>query len=393
MKKFLSMSLVIAMLAMTLTGCGGGSSDSASTESGDATTFKIGATGPLTGGLAYYGNEVKQGAELAIEEVNAAGGINGMEVELNFQDDEGDTEKVINAYNTLKDWNAHVILGAVTSDPSISLAAETANDNMFQITASGSSPDIVVSPNVFQVCFSDTNQGKASAVYMGENKIATKVAVIYDSSSSYSAGIYESFAKELANYADIEIVSAEAFTADNNTDFSVQLTSAKNAGADLVFLPVYYQQATTILKQAADMQYAPTFFGCDGLDGILGVDGFDTALAEGVMLLTPFAADEAAAATQDFVAKYEEAYGATPSQFAADAYDAIYVIKAAAEEAGVTADMSASDICDAMVAAMTTIEVEGVTSIEGVPMTWDENGMVDKAPKAVIIENGAYKAM
>ena len=393
MKKFLSMSLVIAMLAMTLTGCGGGSSDSASTESGDATTFKIGATGPLTGGLAYYGNEVKQGAELAIEEVNAAGGINGMEVELNFQDDEGDTEKVINAYNTLKDWNAHVILGAVTSDPSISLAAETANDNMFQITASGSSPDIVVSPNVFQVCFSDTNQGKASAVYMGENKIATKVAVIYDSSSSYSAGIYESFAKELANYADIEIVSAEAFTADNNTDFSVQLTSAKNAGADLVFLPVYYQQATTILKQAADMQYAPTFFGCDGLDGILGVDGFDTALAEGVMLLTPFAADEAAQATQDFVAKYEEAYGATPSQFAADAYDAIYVIKAAAEEAGVTADMSASDICDAMVAAMTTIEVEGVTSIEGVPMTWDENGMVDKAPKAVIIENGAYKAM
>ena len=393
MKKFLSMSLVIAMLAMTLTGCGGGSSDSASTESGDATTFKIGATGPLTGGLAYYGNEVKQGAELAIEEVNAAGGINGMEVELNFQDDEGDTEKVINAYNTLKDWNAHVILGAVTSDPSISLAAETTNDNMFQITASGSSPDIVVSPNVFQVCFSDTNQGKASAVYMGENKIATKVAVIYDSSSSYSAGIYESFAKELANYADIEIVSAEAFTADNNTDFSVQLTSAKNAGADLVFLPVYYQQATTILKQAADMQYAPTFFGCDGLDGILGVDGFDTALAEGVMLLTPFAADEAAQATQDFVAKYEEAYGATPSQFAADAYDAIYVIKAAAEEAGVTADMSASDICDAMVAAMATIEVEGVTSIEGVPMTWDENGMVDKAPKAVIIENGAYKAM
>lgn len=393
MKKFLSMSLVIAMLAMTLTGCGGGSSDSASTESGDATTFKIGATGPLTGGLAYYGNEVKQGAELAIEEVNAAGGINGMEVELNFQDDEGDTEKVINAYNTLKDWNAHIILGAVTSDPSISLAAETTNDNMFQITASGSSPDIVVSPNVFQVCFSDTNQGKASAVYMGENKIATKVAVIYDSSSSYSAGIYESFAKELANYSDIEIVSAEAFTADNNTDFSVQLTSAKNAGADLVFLPVYYQQATTILKQAADMQYAPTFFGCDGLDGILGVDGFDTALAEGVMLLTPFAADEAAQATQDFVAKYEEAYGATPSQFAADAYDAIYVIKAAAEEAGVTADMSASDVCDAMVAAMATIEVEGVTSIEGVPMTWDENGMVDKAPKAVIIENGAYKAM
>ena len=141
------------------------------------------------------------------------------------------------------------------------------------------------------------------------------------------------------------------------------------------------------------MQYAPTFFGCDGLDGILGVDGFDTALAEGVMLLTPFAADDMAKATQDFVAKYEEAYKATPSQFAADAYDAVYVVKAAAEKAGITADMSASDICDALVEQMKTIEVEGITSVEGVPMKWDESGMVDKAPKAVIITDGAYKAM
>lgn len=388
MKKVLSMSLVVAMTVAALTGCGGGSTE----EAGGSDTFKIGGMGPITGGAAYYGTEVKQGAQIAIDEINEAGGINGMKVEFNFQDDEADAEKAVNAYNTLKDWGVQAIVGATTSDATISLAAETANDNVFQITPSGSSVDCVTNPNAFQVCFSDPNQGIASAQYIAENKLATKVAVIYDSSSSYSSGIYENFAKE-AKSKGIEVVATGSFTADNNTDFSVQLQDAKNKGAELVFLPVYYQQACIILKQAADMQYAPTFFGCDGLDGILGVDGFDTALAEGVMLLTPFAADDMAQATQDFVAKYEEAYKATPSQFAADAYDAVYVVKAAAEKAGITADMSASDICDALVEQMKTIEVEGITSVEGVPMKWNESGMVDKAPKAVIITDGAYKAM
>ena len=388
MKKFLSMSLIVAMTVATLTGCGGGSTE----EKGGADTLKIGSMGPITGGAAYYGTEVKQGAQIAIDEINEAGGINGIKVEFNFQDDEADAEKAVNAYNTLKDWGVQMIVGATTSDATISLAAETANDNVFQITPSGSSVDCVTNPNAFQVCFSDPNQGIASAQYIAENKLALKVAVIYDSSSSYSSGIYENFAKE-AKAEGIDIVATGSFTADNNTDFSVQLQDAKNNGAELVFLPVYYQQACIILKQAADMQYAPTFFGCDGLDGILGVDGFDTALAEGVMLLTPFAADDMAKATQDFVAKYEEAYKATPSQFAADAYDAVYVVKAAAEKAGITADMSASDICDALVEHMKTIEVEGITSVEGVPMKWDEHGMVDKAPKAVIITDGAYKAM
>lgn len=388
MKKVLSMSLIVAMTVATLTGCGGGSTE----EKGGADTLKIGSMGPITGGAAYYGTEVKQGAQIAIDEINEAGGINGIKVEFNFQDDEADAEKAVNAYNTLKDWGVQMIVGATTSDATISLAAETANDNVFQITPSGSSVDCVTNPNAFQVCFSDPNQGIASAQYIAENKLASKVAVIYDSSSSYSSGIYENFAKE-AKAEGIDIVATGSFTADNNTDFSVQLQDAKNNGAELVFLPVYYQQACIILKQAADMQYAPTFFGCDGLDGILGVDGFDTALAEGVMLLTPFAADDMAQATQDFVGKYEEAYKATPSQFAADAYDAVYVVKAAAEKAGITADMSASDICDALVEQMKTIEVEGITSVEGVPMKWDENGMVDKAPKAVIITDGAYKAM
>lgn len=388
MKKALSMLLVIAMMATMVAGCGGGSEE----EAGSSDTFKIGGTGPTTGGAAYYGNEVKKGMEIAVEEINANGGIGGKQIEMNFQDDEADPEKVINAYNVLKDWGVHMIVGATTSDASIAMAAETANDNIFQITPSGSAVDCVTNPNAFQICFSDPNQGIASAQYIAEHELATKIAVIYDSSSSYSAGIYENFAAE-AEKQGLEIVAAEAFTADNNTDFSVQLQTARDAGAELVFLPIYYQQACIILKQAADMQYEPAFFGCDGLDGILGVEGFDTALAEDVMLLTPFAPDDMAESTQEFVAKYEEAYGTTPSQFAADAYDAVYTIKAAAEEAGITPDMSASEMCDALIGVMTVIEVEGITSIEGVPMKWDENGMVEKAPKAVVIKDGAYAAM
>ena len=387
MKKTLSMFLVVAMMATLLVGCGGSDSEATTSD-----TFKIGGTGPTTGGAAYYGNEVKNGMQIAVDEINEAGGIAGKQIEMNFQDDEADPEKVINAYNTLKDWGVQMIVGATTSDACIALAAETANDNVFQITPSGSTVDCVTNANAFQICFSDPNQGVASAQYIGQNNVATKVAVIYDSSSSYSSGIYENFAAEAKNQG-IEIVSAEAFTADNNTDFSVQLQTAKEAGAELVFLPIYYQQACIILKQAADMQYEPIFFGCDGLDGILGVEGFDTALAEDVMLLTPFAPDDMAESTQAFVAKYEEQFGSTPSQFAADAYDAVYTIKAAAEEAGIKPDMSASDICDALVGVMTVIEVEGITSIEGVPMKWDENGMVEKAPKAVIIKDGAYAAM
>ena len=201
---------------------------------------------------------------------------------------------------------------------------------------------------------------------------------------------YEKFVKEAENQP-FEVVAAEAFTADNKTDFSVQLQKAKDAGADMVFLPIYYQESALILTQAAAMGYAPKWFSCDGMDGILGgVDNFDVSLTEGVMLLTPFAADATDDLTQSFVTKYKEKYGETPNQFAADSYDAIYVIKAAIEKSGVTPDMSVSDICDGMKAAMTEITVDGLT---GNGMTWTADGEANKAPKAVVIENGAYKAM
>lgn len=403
-KRVLSLSLALAMAA-SLTACGSSSSTTETTAAAaaDATTaaagasseassgkvFKIGGIGPVTGAAAVYGLAVKNGAQIAVDEINADGGINGYQIEFNFQDDEHDAEKSVNAYNTLKDWGVQVLMGTVTSAPCVAVADKTNADNMFQITPSGSSVECAQNPNVFRVCFSDPDQGAASATYIAENKLAEKIAVIYDSSDVYSSGIYEKFAAEAANQG-LEIVDAEAFTADSNKDFSTQLQKAKDAGADLVFLPIYYTEASLILKQADTMGYAPKFFGCDGMDGILQVENFDTKLAEGLMLLTPFAADAQDELTQKFVTSYKENYGETPIQFAADAYDAIYAIKAAMEEADITPETSVSDTCDKMKEAMLKIKVNGLT---GEDMTWTEDGEPHKAPKAVKVVDGAYQAM
>lgn len=402
MKKFISLALVAAMTA-SLAACGSSSSSTetsaASSESSAETeaaaeagsdsadgVFVIGGSGPLTGGAAIYGQAVKNGGQIAVDEINEAGGINGYQVKWVFEDDEHDAEKALNAYNTLKDEGLQMMVGTVTSGPCLAVVQETADDNMFQITPSGTTQDITANPNVFRMCFSDPAQGAKSAQYIGEHGLATKVGVIYDSSDPYSQGIYESFDADAANYG-IEIVAAEAFTADSKTDFTAQLQKMKDAGAELVFLPFYYTEAALVLKQAKDMNYAPTFFGCDGMDGILNLENFDTSLAEGLMLLTPFSADATDDLTVNFVTKYNELFGETPIQFAADAYDCVYAIKAAAEKANITPDMSVSDICDALEPAMTEIEFDGLT---GTGIKFDENGEPDKAPKAVVIENGAY---
>lgn len=404
MKKLVSVSLAAAMVA-SMTACGSNNTaettaaaaaaettaaageTSAAAESqtaADGASFKIGVTGPLTGAAAAYGNAVVNGAKLAADEINAAGGVNGYTFEVNGQDDENDTEKAINAYNTLKDWGMQILVGTTTSKPCIAVAAETANDNMFQITPSGSAVECVANDNVFRVCFADPDQGTASAKYIGEHKLATKVAIIYDSSTEYSSGLREAFVNEAANQG-IEIVADEAFTADTNTDFSVQLDKAKDAGAELVFLPIYYQEASIILKQASDKEFAPIFFGCDGMDGILSVENFDKSLAEGLMLLTPFSTTEET--SKAFTDAYVAAYGIEPNQFAADSYDAVYAVKAAIEQSGVTPDMSVSDICEGLKTAMTEIKIDGLT---GSDMTWNAAGEPNKAPKAVMIENGEY---
>lgn len=405
MKKALSVLLATAMVATCLGGCGqeseSGSTDAAGTTTGtesaasaestaaDGTVFKIGGIGPTTGGAAIYGTAVMNAAQIAVDEINAAGGMNGYQVEFKAEDDQHDAEKSVNAYNSLKDWGMQILMGTVTTTPCVAVSEKTAEDGMFELTPSASSTDVIVNDNVFQVCFTDPNQGTASAQYIAQNGLATKVAIIYDSSDVYSSGIEATFVEEAANQG-LEVVAEEAFTADSKTDFSTQLQKAQSAGAELVFLPIYYTEASIILTQANGMGYEPTFFGVDGMDGILGVENFDTSLAEGVMLLTPFAADAQDEATQAFVAKYQEAYGEIPNQFAADAYDAIYIIKAAIEEAGATPDMSVSDLGTALSEAMTKITVDGLT---GDGMTWEATGEASKAPKAVVIKDGAYAAM
>lgn len=411
-KRFLSLLLVLSIMVVSLAACGTKNNKSGTDKdskqqseqkedkgqvqedkeqvkdeaNSDAKKFYIGGIGPITGAAAVYGQHVMNAAEIAVKEINDAGGVNGALIEFRFEDDEHDPEKSVNAYNTLKDWGMQILMGTVTSNPANAVKEETYADNMFMLTPSASAPDVVQYDNAFQVCFTDPNQGIGSAQYIADHNLASKVAVIYNSSDVYSTGIYEKFAEEAKNH-DFEIVAAEAFTDDSKSDFTVQLQKAKAAGAELIFLPIYYEEATLILTQANAMDYKPVFFGCDGLDGILGVDNFDTSLAEGVMLLTPFAADAEDEKTQAFVKKFEETYGVIPNQFAADAYDAIYIIKAAIEESGVTPDMSASEICEGLKEAMTKISVDGLT---GAGMTWTASGEVNKQPMAVVIENGQY---
>ena len=388
-KKAASLALASA-LVVSLAACGSnGSDDSKEGSSSGSDVFMIGGIGPTTGNNAIYGTAVKNGIQLAVDEINADGGINGYQIEYQFEDDQSDSEKSVNAYNTLKDWGMQMLVGTVTSAPCVAVVEESHADNLFQFTPSATTVEAVQYDNAFRMCFSDPSQGTVSADYIADNSLASKIAVIYDSSDTYSTGIYQSFAAE-AEERGLEIVTAQAFTADSSTDFSVQIQKAKDSGAELVFLPIYYQQASLILAQADRAGFAPKWFGVDGMDGILNVEGFDGSLAEGLMFLTPFTPNEEDEATQTFVANYEEAFGDTPIQFAADAYDCMYVIKAAVEQADITPDMSISDICDAMKTAMTEITIDGLT---GKQITWGEDGEPSKEPTVVVIENGEYSVL
>ena len=399
--RILSLALAGVLSVSLLAGCGGGQGNAETPSGGETTsvnessapageaggTFKIGMIGPLTGGAAIYGTAVANAAQIAVDEINALGG--DIQFELLTEDDTNDAETAVNAYNALMGEGMQILLGTVTTTPALAVVPYTYDERVFTLTPSGSGDDVIEdNDNVFQVCFTDSNQGTRSAQYMDEHFEDLKIAIIYRNDDAYSQGIRDNFVAE-AETRGMEIVYEGTFTEASQTDFSNQLTSAQSAGANMVFLPIYYEPASVILTQANAMGYAPTFFGVDGMDGILGVDGFDTSLAEGVYLLTPFSADAEDEATQAFVAEYQERFGGIPNQFAADAYDGIYIIYEAIQAAGVTADMSNEEICDALIAAMGELSVVGLTSA-GSEMTWDENGAVSKDPAAVIIENGTY---
>ena len=390
-KKFFAMVMAGVMAVSVLAGCGSNNNTPAASGSGAASggdstqTFKIGTIGPLSGPYAIYGQAVANGAQIAVDEINAAGG--DFKFELSAQDDEGDGEKSVNAYNNLMDWGMQVLVGPTTTGASVAVAAKCYEERTFMLTPSASSVDVTAGKdNVFQVCFTDPNQGTGSADYIAEHFAGENVAVIYQNDNPYSQGIRDTFVAE-ASAQGVNVVSETTFTTDTASDFSVQINAAKSAGATVMFLPIYYQEASIILKQSQAAGYEPTFFGVDGMDGILTMEGFDASLAEGVMLLTPFNADSTDERTAAFVKKYQELYGEVPNQFAADAYDCVYAYAQALEAAGATPEMSADELCTAMIEQFTTMTFDGLT---GTGMTWNAEGQVTKSPKGMVIQDGAY---
>ena len=405
MKKFFALLLALVM-TLALAACGGNNSqdnnsapadntqndaqapaDDAQAPSGDAVTIKIGGIGPITGDLAQYGTATEWGAEIAVAEINALNGP--IKLEYNFQDDTGVADTAVAAYNTLKDWGANVIYGCTTTAPCVAVASETYADRYFQLTPSASSTDVTAGKdNAFQMCFTDPGQGVAAANYLKDNGLGSKYAVIYNNGDAYSTGIADAFlaqAKELG----LEIVATQTYPEDTTTDYTVQLNACKDAGADLVFLPIYYTPASLILNQAQQMDYAPVFFGADGMDGMLDMEGFDKSLAEGLLLMTPFNAAGTDERTVSFVSKFQADHGILPNQFAADGYDCMYAIYEACCQIDGIADMDNAQLCDALIAMFTggSFSVDGLT---GTSMKWLESGEVSKAPVVVKVESGVY---
>lgn len=377
MKKFLCMMMAVLMV-MAMAACGGEPANNGGNDTPDATTVKIGGIGPLTGAYANYGLSEKNGAELAVKEINEAGGIAGKQIELSYQDSQGESESAVNAYGKLMDWGMEVSLGCVLSGENASVVAAARDDDVLLITPSGSADKCIDgNDKAFRVCFYDSYQGAAAAQYIKDNNMVDTVGILYQSDNDYSVGLYNAFVAKCGELG-ITIAETQTFTSSTNTDFSTQVSALVSSGVKLVFIPLYAEEASTFLTQAhgkfADDVY---FFGADGLDGILGKVEQDTSLANNVLMLTPFAADNPAENVQSFVKKYQEAYGATPDQFAADAYDAIYVIKAAVEKAGSTSGA-------ALASALTSLTVEGVTGV----MTWTADGNTNKPASAILYYDG-----
>lgn len=384
MKKVFSFAMAAVMAATMLAGCGSG-------KAVDQSTVKIGMTGPLTGSNAVYGKAVEAGIEIAVDEINAKAETDGgLKLSFKSEDDEGDGEKAVSGYNVLKDWGMQVFIGTVTSGACNAVAPQAVADQIFLLTPSASSNEVAMAgTSTFQMCFTDPNQGASAAEVISLNWGDAAVGIIYDSSDDYSSGLYEGFMKK-AKEVGLDVVCETSFTSDTKSDLSTQVTQCKDAGATLMFLPIYYTEASQILNIANKIGYTPTFFGCDGMDGILDVEGFNTDLAEGLALMTPFDAKATDEATVAFVTKFKEKTGGEPNQFAADAYDCVYAVYKALTAAGVDGSTACADICAALVEQFNSMTFDGLT---GSGMTWDANGMISKTPAAVVIDNGAYVPM
>ena len=401
MKKFLALLMAALLVVGMMAGCGASkteetkaaetqapaATDAAPAAEGEAPALKIGLTGPMTGSASAYGLAVRGGMEIAVAEINAKGGL---QIEFKSEDDEADgSDKAVSAYNALMDWGMQILAGPVTTGSSLAIGAETVNDEVFMLTPSASAEDVAMTgSNIYQMCFTDPNQGASAAELMAQKWHDATIGIIYDSSDAYSSGIVDGFLAKAEELSLNVAVDDASFTADNKADLSTQVTKCKDAGCDLVFLPFYYTEAAQVLTYANTIGYKPTFFGCDGMDGILTVEGFDPALAEGLVLMTPFDANATDEATVSFVEQFKANNdGLVPNQFAADGYDVIYALYNACVAAGIDGSIPAAEACAKLQEQFATLTVDGLT---GKGMTWDENGMISKAPAAVVVTDGIY---
>ena len=386
-RKISTLALACLMVVMSVAGlvsCGNSNAWPVDEATG-LTELYIGGIGPLTGDYANYGVSVKQGAELAADEINAAGGVNGFKLVVNYEDSQGSADSAVSAYGKHLDDGMKVSLGGVLSGETASVVAAAKDDGILILTPSASSVAAIDGNDAaFRVCFSDPDQGYAAAQYVRDYNLGTKVAVFYASDNDYCVGLYESFASKKADYG-FEIVEVQTFDDSSKTDFSTQINAIAASGAEVVFVPIYAAEAAQFLTQAEGKLNIPVF-GCDGFDGLLTKIS-DVSVANGVLMLTPFTADSPEANVKAFVSAYTAKYNTIPDQFAADGYDAIYAIKAALEKAELKSD-DVEDFNDRMVAAIKDITIVGTTG----EMSWQDDGNFAKDAKLMEFVDGKVVA-
>lgn len=383
-KKTFSLLLAGVLSIGLLAGCGASGGNYAENN----TEYVLGVSGPLTGGAAMYGMAVANSAQLAVDEINAAGGLNGVKFKLIALDDVNDATKVSTNYSSMYEGGMQVSLGTVTTQPGLEFSNLSADDNLFFLTPSASGDAIPANPNGYQMCFADGNQGKVAAEFVNENYAGKTIGAFYKSDEAYSKGIYDQF---IANLDSSITVIDTTFTDANATDFSTQIDTLK--GCTFIFMPIYYTPASLFMTQAKDIVDAKTvYYGCDGFDGIDNIEGFDIdTIPQEITMLSHFNSKATDGPAKEFIDKYTEAYGAdTLNQFGASAYDCVYAIygamkKAVEEGVEIPANISASDLCEILKTQFTggyALE----NAVTGENITWENNGYVNKGAIKYIIK-------
>ena len=342
------------------------------------TEYIIGLSGPLTGDAAVYGTAVANSAQMAVDEINAAGGLNGVKFKLVVMDDVNDATKIATNYAALLEGGMQLSLGTVTTKPALEFKNLSKDDNVFFLTPSASADDVPEFDNGYQMCFADGNQGKVAAEFVNENFAGQTIGVFYKSDEPYSKGIYDQFK---ANLSDAVTLVETTFTDANATDFSVQIDTLKDC--NFLFMPIYYTPASVFMTQAKDILAADAvYYGCDGFDGLATALDLAT-IPQSVTMLSHFDSNAQSGPAKTFIDKYVATYGAdTLNQFGASAYDCVYALygamkKAMDEGTKIPVTISASDLCEILKAQFNggyTLE----NAVTGESISWESNGYVNK---------------